>query len=242
MKVSKLNPNAASFVPTESINTNPSPPPSDHDHHRRRSRPRPRPRNNNDDAVVVAVGPRKNSGKVWRPKTMLHNNIIIIGSTSTQPASSSSFTTLMIKNVPSRYTREMLIEFVDNFCKLENDDDHHHIYSAYDFLYLPMDFRRKLNKGYAFVNFTDARAALKFWEAMDHKKWDYFRSPKIRQIVHATIQGREALERRFRKSEFCCEFEEYLPISFCPPRDGSNGLQSCGTNIGRVMIGSTNNY
>uniref|UniRef100_A0A803Q9Q9 Mei2-like C-terminal RNA recognition motif domain-containing protein n=1 Tax=Cannabis sativa TaxID=3483 RepID=A0A803Q9Q9_CANSA len=140
----------------------------------------------------------------------------------------------------------MMLDFMDDYCESENHDQQekgpYNNKSAFDFLYLPMDFRTHFNKGYAFVNFTNPRAASKFWKAKDNQKWDYFQSKKIRQIAPATIQGREALERRFRKSEFCCEFEEYLPISFCPARDGSNGLQSCGTNIGRVMIGSTNNY
>ena len=30
----------------------------------------------------------------------------------------------------------------------------------------------------------------------------------------------EALKEHFKKSKFGCEEEEYLPVVFCPPRDG----------------------
>jgi hypothetical protein len=38
--------------------------------------------------------------------------------------------------------------------------------SHYDFLYLPMDFRREANKGYAFVNLITPKAACRSWGAM----------------------------------------------------------------------------
>ncbi|XP_050234871.2 protein MEI2-like 6 [Mercurialis annua] len=54
-------------------------------------------------------------------------------------------TTVMIKNIPNKYTRVLLMEFLDNHCMLENEkanklQNNDRILSAFDFLYLPMDF------------------------------------------------------------------------------------------------------
>ena len=48
--------------------------------------------------------------------------------------------------------------------------------------------RTELNKGYAFVNFTNRSAASKFSESTNNKRWDYFHSRKIRQIAQARVQ------------------------------------------------------
>lgn len=50
--------------------------------------------------------------------------------------------------------------------------------------------RREANKGYAFVNFTDARAAWKFYLSTNHQEWDVFQSSKIREIACARLQVR----------------------------------------------------
>ncbi|XP_021738420.1 protein MEI2-like 7 [Chenopodium quinoa] len=52
-------------------------------------------------------------------------------------------TTAMIRNIPNQYTREMLIKFLDDFCRIENQrlrptDNRQPL--AFDFLYLPIDF------------------------------------------------------------------------------------------------------
>lgn len=50
-------------------------------------------------------------------------------------------TTLMIKNIPNKYTQKMLLATVDE-----------HFRGLYDFFYLPIDFKNKCNVGYAFIN------------------------------------------------------------------------------------------
>ncbi|CAI9103731.1 OLC1v1002269C1 [Oldenlandia corymbosa var. corymbosa] len=148
-------------------------------------------------------------------------------------------TTVMIKNIPNHFTPGMLVEFVDWFClsensktrQLGNGGDEHKAISAYDFLYLPMDFKTNLNKGYAFVNFTEPEAAWNFFLAYDGQRWDFNRSPKTRKIVSARIQGKEALVAHFNKSNFDCESDEYLPFAFSPARDGS------GNEVQRTVIG-----
>ncbi|KAJ9189672.1 hypothetical protein P3X46_000937 [Hevea brasiliensis] len=137
-------------------------------------------------------------------------------------------TTVMIRNIPNRYTRELLMEFLDKHCMLENQkaklqksDCEETILSAFDFLYLPMDFGNHANKGYAFVNFTDPRAAWKFYAAVHSQRWELFQSTKICEISSARLQGKEGLVKHFQNSCFDCGTDDYLPVCFSPPRDGS---------------------
>ncbi|KAK3006758.1 hypothetical protein RJ639_016199 [Escallonia herrerae] len=58
-------------------------------------------------------------------------------------------TSIMIKNVPNKYTRKSLMKLLDKHCSLENerakqlpDEQQQHSVSAFDFIYLPMDFRQ----------------------------------------------------------------------------------------------------
>ncbi|XP_057965254.1 protein terminal ear1 homolog [Malania oleifera] len=146
-------------------------------------------------------------------------------------------TTAMIRNIPNKYTREMLVQFLDEHCMLENRKMHAHNseddVSAFDFVYLPIDFATGCNKGYAFVNFTNPSAVWKFQVASHNQSWEHFQSSKIRQIACAKIQGKEALVNHFQSSRFACDSEDFLPACFSPPRDGSRRPVTM-TTVGRL--------
>eukprot|EP00929_Paragymnodinium_shiwhaense_P026088 TRINITY_DN15588_c0_g2_i3.p1 TRINITY_DN15588_c0_g2~~TRINITY_DN15588_c0_g2_i3.p1 ORF type:complete len:296 (-),score=38.04 TRINITY_DN15588_c0_g2_i3:64-951(-) len=58
-------------------------------------------------------------------------------------------TTIMLRNLPNDYTRDMLTELLDELG-----------FSAqYDFVYLPVDFKRWAGLGYAFINMVSNEAA-----------------------------------------------------------------------------------
>lgn len=113
----------------------------------------------------------------------------------------------------------MLLAVLDQHCAANNRDG---VVSAYDFVYLPIDFQNRCNLGYAFVNFTSAKATLKLYQDFHKQRWEVFNSRKICEITYARVQGRRSLEDHFRNSRFACDTNEFLPLAFDPPRNGNN--------------------
>ncbi|KAJ8569711.1 hypothetical protein K7X08_006288 [Anisodus acutangulus] len=134
-----------------------------------------------------------------------------------------SRTTVMIKNIPNKYSQKLLLNMLDNHCihcneQIADGDDQ--AKSSYDFVYLPIDFINKCNVGYGFVNMTSPQATLRLYKAFHLQNWEVFNSRKICQVTYARLQGIEALKEHFKNSKFPCEAEEYMPVIFAPPRDG----------------------
>ncbi|KAK4740849.1 hypothetical protein SAY87_024437 [Trapa incisa] len=137
-------------------------------------------------------------------------------------------TTIMIRHIPNMLKRQDLIEILDEHCH-EVNGSRTQLQSAYDFVYLPMDYARKANKGYAFVNFTTPEAAIRMWRIYNGLKWAglrrrdvIYRSKKVCEICAATTQGKAKLEEILRQRTF--PREEYQPVvAVTAPRDGVNG-------------------
>ncbi|PWA44346.1 Nucleotide-binding, alpha-beta plait [Artemisia annua] len=139
-------------------------------------------------------------------------------------------TTVMIKNIPNKYSQKLLLNMLDNHCIHCNEQitgggsdggsDGDLPLSAYDFVYLPIDFMNKCNVGYGFVNMTSPEATWRLYKAFHHQNWEVFNSKKICEVSYARLQGIEALKEHFKNSRFPCDAEEYMPVVFSPPRDG----------------------
>ncbi|CAN6215475.1 unnamed protein product [Urochloa humidicola] len=121
-------------------------------------------------------------------------------------------TTLMIKNIPNKYTSKMLLAAIDELHK-----------GTYDFFYLPIDFKNKCNVGYAFINMISPMHIISFYQAFNGKKWEKFNSEKVASLAYARIQGRSALISHFQNSSLMNEDKRCRPILFHP-----NGLESTG--------------
>lgn len=112
-------------------------------------------------------------------------------------------TTLMIKNIPNKYTSKMLLAAID--------ENHR---GTYDFLYLPIDFKNKCNVGYAFINMTSPAHIIPIYQAFNGKKWEKFNSEKVASLAYARIQGKAALVAHFQNSSLMNEDKRCRPILF----------------------------
>lgn len=93
-------------------------------------------------------------------------------------------TTLMIRNIPNRYTQNELILELEALG----------FGGTFDFLYVPLDKGTMSNVGYAFVNFVDPQSAAKCMESFHgyHFKRHRKVSGKIAAVSIAHLQGLEA--------------------------------------------------
>lgn len=103
-----------------------------------------------------------------------------------------NFTTLMIRNIPNRYSqRELIMELEDlGFA------------GAFDFLYVPLDKGTMLNVGYAFVNFVNTSWAEQCIKVFRNYRFRRHRklSSKIASVSVAHIQGLEANLAHYEKA------------------------------------------
>ncbi|KAH3756887.1 meiosis protein [Pelomyxa schiedti] len=110
-------------------------------------------------------------------------------------------TTLMIKNIPNKYTQRMILEEINR--------NHS---GSYDFFYLPIDFKNKCNVGYAFINMVSTDRISAFLSEFMHTRWSRFNSEKICQITYARIQGLTSLIDHFKTSSLLAEEEKVRPV------------------------------
>ncbi|XP_042456603.1 protein MEI2-like 4 isoform X2 [Zingiber officinale] len=118
-------------------------------------------------------------------------------------------TTLMLKNIPNKYTSKMLLAAIDELHR-----------GTYDFFYLPIDFKNKCNVGYAFMNMTKPQHIISFYQSFNGKKWEKFNSEKVASLAYARIQGKSALVAHFQNSSLMNEDKRCRPILF--HSDGPN--------------------
>eukprot|EP00762_Andalucia_godoyi_P002259 ANDGO_07489.mRNA.1 Protein MEI2-like 1 len=112
-------------------------------------------------------------------------------------------TTVMLRNIPNKYTRDMLLEDLDMQFRC-----------TFDFLYLPMDFQNDCNMGYAFLNFIAPTTIVPFFQAFHGRRWNRFNSEKIAEVTYAKIQGKQALIEHFKKSNVMLQNTTYRPLLF----------------------------
>ncbi|KAK8968230.1 Protein MEI2-like 2 [Platanthera guangdongensis] len=127
-------------------------------------------------------------------------------------------TTLMIKNIPNKYTSKMLLATIDENHK-----------GTYDFLYLPIDFKNKCNVGYAFINMLSPSHILSFYQTFNGKKWEKFNSEKVASLAYARIQGKAALVIHFQNSSLMNEDKRCRPILF-----HSEGMEAFNEQDGAI--------
>ena len=113
-------------------------------------------------------------------------------------------TTIMIRNIPIKYTDNILNETFKEF------------HGKYDCLYMPYDHEKKGNKGYAFINFVNPLHILLFYEKFNGEKWIHFESSKICELNMAHFQGINEIQKHAKNfkelKKTCFKFNEKIVI------------------------------
>nr|GEX56509.1 hypothetical protein [Tanacetum cinerariifolium] len=93
-----------------------------------------------DEYAEVRVGGKNYTlfdGEATRPRNRVVSNQREI--LKLDPSDHVS-TSVMIRNIPNNYTRKLLVKFLEDHCKTQNEMVGNDEKSAFDFVYLPIDF------------------------------------------------------------------------------------------------------
>ncbi len=99
-------------------------------------------------------------------------------------------TTLMIRNIPLRFTPVTFRELIEE----------EGFSGRYDYLYMPMDFRSHRSLGYCFLNFYDSDSAIDFASKFSNRKFPSTNSDKVLAISAAARQGQLSNVTSFKLS------------------------------------------
>ena len=91
-------------------------------------------------------------------------------------------TTIMIKNIPNKFNKELLLSIINQ-----------HFKGTYDLFILPTDINKYKNFGYAFINFTSSYYIPYFYYMFNGKMWSSTNSKKICELTYSKVQGKENL-------------------------------------------------
>lgn len=103
-------------------------------------------------------------------------------------------TVLMLRNIPNKYTLNNIVDEIDSS-----------FWGKYDYINLPIDYERKLNLGYAFINFVDPLHIILFYETYHDKKWTKYKSEKKMDMTYADKQGKKDINCKDEQTYFAIE-------------------------------------
>ena len=119
-------------------------------------------------------------------------------------------TTVMLRNIPNKLAQLEIAEAING----------RGFRGLYDFFYVPLDFKSRMNLGYSFINFRSGEAAGRFVQAMDGARLVDSFSTKLCGVSWARIQGLEANIKHWRNNPV-----NELPLEFRPCLFDDKGRQ-----------------
>lgn len=133
-------------------------------------------------------------------------------------AQHGEYTTVMLRNLPNDYSRNMLVELLDS----------QGFNQRFDFIYVPIDFEKSSGLGYAFVNFVrheDAQNAMQTLKDFDD--WKVPSRKRLQLSWSLPLQGLTANIERYRNNSVMHSdvpeqfkplvLKDGFPICFPPP-------------------------
>jgi len=127
--------------------------------------------------------------------SLVPKNIDMAKPSEASSLADSTSTTLMIRNLPNRYSQDELIDELESLGFL----------GTFDFFYAPVDVGSLFNVGYAFVNFVDAAWAARCRSMLDGYTFErHLKSPTAKRraatVSVAHLQGFEANMNHYEKA------------------------------------------
>jgi len=111
------------------------------------------------------------------------------GQVARGPAGQEPKTTVAIRSIPPHLTRDQLVQYLDALG----------FAGRYDFLYLPIDFAKRQNFGYAFVNLTSPEQAQRIFAELGGAGWgEHGQGHAV--VGWSLTQGLELHVERYRNS------------------------------------------
>jgi RNA recognition motif-containing protein len=140
------------------------------------------------------------------------------GKGSGEENAQKDLTTVMMRNLPVELTRDMLLQLL-------NDRG---FAGDFNFVYMPIDFVKKVGLGYAFVNLSHNDVAPRFWRSFDRfDSWPVCSTKVCRLGWSSPHQGLQNHVERYRNSPLMHKdvpdsirpalFENGVRIAFPPP-------------------------
>ncbi|KAF4712672.1 hypothetical protein FOZ62_026703 [Perkinsus olseni] len=153
----------------------------------------------------IDVSPRKPRGHGLPPSGAPSNSVPARNNCGGTPTNDTDKTTVMLRNIPNKYTQRILLNSIDG----------RGFEGTYDFFYLPIDFRNRCNLGYALINFTTNESAVAFTHSFNGYALPAFKSTKVCEVCWARVQGLEANVEHYRNSPVNeMPHNEYKPMLF----------------------------
>jgi hypothetical protein len=128
-------------------------------------------------------------------------------SSSAEVAGNAERTSVMMRNIPNNYTRTMLLDLLKE----------QGFGAAFDFFYLPIDFKKKVGLGYAFINLIDPTTAEAFRKHFTGFNCWAAKSQKVCEVTWSDLlQGVDAHVDRYKNSPIMHEaiHDDFKPVLF----------------------------
>ncbi|CAE7342964.1 ML3 [Symbiodinium sp. CCMP2592] len=142
------------------------------------------------------------SRKCFKP---YHSKIVPRSSILEAARADEPVTTLMLRNIPNKYTQNSLMQEI---CARG-------FRGAFDFFYLPMDVHNRSNVAYAFLNFISPKEAENFRNEFHGRQFHRVRSRKVAAVSNAHLQGLQANLQHFEhRVVLLSRNDQYRPVVF----------------------------
>eukprot|EP00440_Ansanella_granifera_P002495 gb/GFBE01002713.1/.p1 GENE.gb/GFBE01002713.1/~~gb/GFBE01002713.1/.p1 ORF type:complete len:326 (+),score=58.00 gb/GFBE01002713.1/:1-978(+) len=157
-------------------------------------------------AAAIATFTQKNTFKPHHAKSVPKSTNLEVNAFARQASAEEvEVTTMMLRNIPSKYTQSSLVNEIQN----------NGFEGTFDFFYLPMDIHNRSNVGYAFINFLSPQDAERFREAFSGHTFARFNSKKVSSVNSAHLQGLLANLRHFENRAVThAANKQYRPMVF----------------------------